>query len=118
MTQTGIYIHIPFCKQKCKYCDFTSFTNLESMWKEYVECILKEIENKAVQNREEFKNKIEDLIEVDTIYFGGGTPSILPEEYIEKILNKIRQCFNVSGKAEITLEVNPRYRKFSKIRKL
>ena len=95
MKELGIYVHIPFCKQKCKYCDFISFTNCDE---KYFESIIKEIENKRLDT----SNTV-----VSTIYIGGGTPSIVPPKFIEQILNKIKSKFNVSDKAEITIEINP-----------
>lgn len=91
----GIYIHIPFCKQKCYYCDFVSYANKECFTEKYIESLISEIE--SFQNDEV----------VDTIYIGGGTPSYINEKYIEKIINVIRKKFNVIEDAEITIEINP-----------
>lgn len=96
MKQIGIYIHIPFCKQKCYYCDFLSFSNCEDKVEKYVQALLKEIKN----------NKKED-VEVSTIYIGGGTPSIIDENYIEKIVKQIQENYLICKNAEITIEVNP-----------
>lgn len=98
MKNLGIYIHIPFCKRKCAYCDFVSFSNKQNLVDEYVETLKKEI-NKCKINKEEYL--------VDTIYFGGGTPSYIDSKYIIDILEVIRNRFNVSKDAEITIEVNP-----------
>ena len=100
MNQVGIYVHIPFCKQKCKYCDFTSFACMENKYDEYFKCLLQEITEKS----EELKNSD---IKIDTIYIGGGTPSIVSAEYIENIIKLITENFNVSKDVEITIEVNP-----------
>ena len=100
MNSVGIYIHIPFCKQKCKYCDFTSFACKEDIYDEYFKCLKKEISEKS----DELDN---ENIEIDTIYIGGGTPSIVPAEYIEDIINLIYEKYNVSKIAEITIEANP-----------
>ena len=100
MKSIGIYIHIPFCKQKCKYCDFTSFSCMEDKYDEYFKYLQQEITEKS----EELCN---EKIEIDTIYIGGGTPSIVPAEYIESIIKLISVKFNVSKNAEITIEVNP-----------
>ena len=100
MNSVGIYIHIPFCKQKCKYCDFTSFACKEDIYDEYFKCLKKEITEKS----DELDN---ENIEIDTIYIGGGTPSIVPAEYIEDIINLIYEKYNVSKIAEITIEANP-----------
>lgn len=116
MKEIGIYIHIPFCKQKCKYCDFVSFSDMEDNIEEYVNCILKEIKEFANENiyksideniKESTKENIGKEFKVNTIYFGGGTPSIIHEMYIEKILNHIKNNFNLSKECEITIEINP-----------
>lgn len=102
MKTVGIYVHVPFCKQKCKYCDFISFQNCENYFDDYFEYLKKEITEKANEINSENKK-----ILIDTIYFGGGTPSIVCEKYIEEVLNKIYEYYNVSENAEITVEVNP-----------
>lgn len=107
MKNIGIYVHIPFCKQKCKYCDFTSFSNKEEMWEDYFKCLLMEIEEKSKDYNVEIVNGIKQKIGVNTIYFGGGTPSFVDSKYIEKVLFKIKECFKVQKNAEITIEVNP-----------
>lgn len=96
MKNLGIYIHIPFCKQKCSYCDFISFAGKEECIQEYIESLKKEIENFEVSN-----------YEIDTIYIGGGTPSFIDSKNIIEILEIIRNKFNVKSNAEITIEVNP-----------
>lgn len=96
MKKIGIYIHIPFCKKKCKYCDFTSFDNCNEYIEEYMNALMKSIKY----------SKYESLT-VDTIYFGGGTPSIVEPKYIVETLNIIKSKFNVEESAEITIEVNP-----------
>ena len=92
----GIYIHIPFCKQRCRYCSFFSSTNEEKK-REYVDALCEELRMR--------KNYIES--NVDTIYIGGGTPSTLQKEDFEKIFSTIKENFNVKDGAEITLEANP-----------
>ena len=94
----GIYIHIPFCVRKCKYCDFLSGPADEKTQRAYVEMLLKEIE----QYGELLKTR-----QTDTIFFGGGTPSALPGEEIARIMEKIRSFGNVSEHAEISIEANP-----------
>lgn len=96
MKEIGIYVHIPFCKSKCYYCDFTSFANKETMICDYVECLIKEIKNKASSN-----------YCVKTIFIGGGTPSFIDFCYIEKIIETINKNYCVDKNAEITIEVNP-----------
>ena len=95
MENLGIYVHIPFCKKKCKYCDFISFSCFDEKEEEYVNCLIKEIENKKCSNV------------VSTIYIGGGTPSIIDSKNIIKILEAIFSNFNVLNDTEITIEVNP-----------
>ena len=100
----GLYIHIPFCKTKCLYCDFCSFVSKdEAKREEYVCALLREIEARGTK---------EYL--VDTIYFGGGTPSLLSVEQIDRILSRIRENFVVCEDVEVTLECNPSTRGTSK----
>lgn len=102
---TGIYIHIPFCKRKCPYCDFYSLDNQnEDIFSAYVSRLCEEAES--------YKGK---KISVDTIYFGGGTPSILSYSQIGTILNAVKDSFNVLENAEITLEANPSSVDFKKL---
>ena len=95
---SGIYIHIPFCKQACYYCNFHFSTSLRFK-NELVAALLKEI---GLQ-RANFKD--DEIIE--TIYFGGGTPSLCTKSELEGILGKIKSLYTVSPDAEITLEANP-----------
>lgn len=103
MEKVGIYVHIPFCKQKCKYCDFVSFNCANQKLDEYFCALNKEIDEKA----DELDNGNIKNIVIDTIYIGGGTPSIVPAEFIKQILNNIYSKFTVLENAEITIEVNP-----------
>ena len=93
----GIYIHIPFCKTHCSYCDFYSVTDNKNINK-IIDTICSELDLRKVYLEEE---------KIETIYFGGGTPSFIETEYLEKIINKIRALFIVSEDAEITVELNP-----------
>ena len=93
----GIYIHIPFCKQACFYCDFHFSTSLKKK-DELISCMQKEL----VLRKGELQNET-----IETIYFGGGTPSLLSTEEIQFILNTIKENFNVIENPEITLEANP-----------
>ena len=104
---SGIYIHIPFCKKACTYCDFHFSTSLKYV-DEMVDAICLEITKK--------KDRITD--QVGTIYFGGGTPSVLPAKHFEKIFNTITKNFSVSSDAEITIEANPDDLTASKIMEL
>lgn len=105
--QIGLYIHIPFCKQKCSYCDFCSYANKESFIKRYIQCVLKEIIEVGNNNKIDFENGKDDLFLVKTIYIGGGTPSLIDSKYIVQIIEDIKLNFKIDEKAEITIEVNP-----------
>ncbi|GLB47915.1 radical SAM family heme chaperone HemW [Neptunitalea lumnitzerae] len=94
---SGIYIHIPFCKQACHYCDFHFSTSLKKK-EEMVQALLTEIE----MRKDEFANQ-----EVATIYFGGGTPSILSVSEIEQLIQQVYTHYTVVDTPEITLEANP-----------
>lgn len=106
MKKIGIYIHIPFCKSKCNYCDFISYCNEQSLISDYIHCLEKEIEFKAMQIKE-FAKKNSEEINIDTIYIGGGTPSFIDYKYITRIVNNIKKYFVIDYDAEITIEVNP-----------
>lgn len=93
----GIYVHIPFCKKACHYCDF-HFTTTQY----YRDEIIKQLANEIEQR----KNYLTERT-LNTIYFGGGTPSILNEEELSLLMNSIHKNFSVAIKAEITLEANP-----------
>ncbi len=102
MKELGIYIHIPFCKQKCIYCDFISYVNKEEEIEEYIKYLIYEIEDVAKIIK---LNKKEIIIK--TIYIGGGTPSFIHEKYIAKIIECIFDNYKVRKDVEITIEVNP-----------
>ncbi|MHA7842736.1 MAG: radical SAM family heme chaperone HemW [Winogradskyella sp.] len=93
----GIYIHIPFCKQACHYCDFHFSTSMKKK-DELVNTLAKEIQLR----KDEFKN-----IEVQTIYFGGGTPSLLTNEELRLLIEEVYKNYEVTNNPEITLEANP-----------
>ncbi len=92
--EIGIYVHIPFCKKKCDYCDFISYCDKGMLISDYIESVIKEIESQNIQSK------------ITTVYIGGGTPSYIDSKYIIKILEKIKEK-NISEDAEITIEVNP-----------
>ena len=94
----GLYIHIPFCKSKCLYCDFYSLPNSEAQMDRYTAALLKHMEELAPYARGH---------SVDTVYFGGGTPSFLGTKRLSKLLSRIRKLYHVEKGAEITLEANP-----------
>ena len=101
----GVYLHIPFCKSRCSYCDFATdvYRNSEAVDR-YVAALCKEIDGFAVSNP---KSKIQNPKWVDTIYFGGGTPSLLSPLQVARILDAVRAMFDVAAEAEITMEMNP-----------
>ena len=94
----GIYIHVPFCRHKCTYCDFVSFPDKINYAEAYMACLYKELKMRG----EELKSYV-----FDTVYFGGGTPSYVPPKLIAGAMKQIKTCFNLSPDAEITLELNP-----------
>ena len=94
----SIYIHIPFCIKKCLYCDFLSFPASEGDKETYAAALLKEIETEA--------SRYEERV-VDTVFLGGGTPSILQTAHIEKIMDTLKNFYRFSTNPEITIEVNP-----------
>ena len=99
MKRGGIYIHIPFCTEKCIYCDFYSLPNQEHNIKPFIRSLSNEINIKS-------KNEDLDYI-VDTIFIGGGTPSLLSEYDLEEIISAISQSFNLDKLQEFTIEANP-----------
>ena len=102
----GLYIHIPFCKSKCKYCDFVSFSNKEHLVDRYINCIKYEIKDIGLSNLRDYTEGKDDLINLKTIYIGGGTPSAIDSKYIKEIIDVIMQNFQVDNNVEITLEIN------------
>ncbi len=95
----GIYIHIPFCRQACNYCNFHFSTSLHYK-NEFVAALLKEIQLQSAANYLQGQ-------QIETIYFGGGTPSLLSIDELQQILQALQQQFSISANAEITLEANP-----------
>ena len=104
----GIYLHIPFCKQACNYCDFHFSTSMK-MKVDFVKAIIQEIELR----KDVFANKF-----ISSIYFGGGTPSLLSKEELDMIFEKLYKSFKINADAEITLEANPDDLNFDKILQL
>ena len=99
MTKAGIYIHIPFCTLKCIYCDYYSMEKREGDMPHFVDMMTREIELTALNYHENWT--------FDTIFIGGGTPSLLEPKWLEKILNTLDRSFDISKVKEITLEANP-----------
>ncbi len=99
--RVGLYIHIPFCLHKCAYCDFCSAEQKEKMQKEaYIDALMSDIENTG-------KEVEDDGIIIDTIYVGGGTPTLLSKKEIELLTDMIYDSFKVTADAEFTFEANP-----------
>ena len=93
----GIYIHIPFCRQACHYCNFHFSTSLK-LQNDFLEALLKEIR---------IRRDYLSAERISTIYFGGGTPSLMPEQAIARVMNAIHEHFEVQDDAEVTFEANP-----------
>jgi len=104
----GIYLHIPFCKQACNYCDFHFSTSMK-MKADFVKALIQEIELR----KEVFDNEV-----ISSIYFGGGTPSLLSKEELDIIFETLYKSFTIDANAEITLEANPDDLTFEKISEL
>jgi len=99
MKTAGIYFHIPFCKNKCNYCDYYSLEKREKDIPGFVEMLMREIELSAHEHGKNWQ--------FDTIYFGGGSPALLTPNDVNNILNKLKHHFNISKNIELTLEINP-----------
>ncbi|AOT68536.1 radical SAM family heme chaperone HemW [Geosporobacter ferrireducens] len=98
MREIGLYIHIPFCKQKCAYCDFVSFEGRNTERDEYIAALVGELES--------WHNPLKDY-QVQTVFFGGGTPSLLSIPQLDFILEGIHRYFKLKASPEITIEANP-----------
>ena len=109
MLQTGVYLHIPFCRSRCSYCDFATdvYKNAEIV-ESYVDALAEEVSGFRFEVKEKFKIQNSKFkIQIDTIYFGGGTPSLLSARQLETILKSVHEVFSVTNDAEITMEMNP-----------
>ena len=104
----GIYLHIPFCKQACNYCDFHFSTSMKTKV-DFVQAIIQEIELRKCVFANEF---------ISSVYFGGGTPSLLSKEELDTIFEKLYKSFTIDADAEITLEANPDDLTFEKLQQL
>src|SRR5918911_2308509 len=98
MKPAGVYIHIPFCRARCSYCDFATGAYESALVERYIRAVAQEIRS--------FRATEESPV-ADTIYFGGGTPSLLKPEQVEHILEAVRERFHISSDAEVTMEMNP-----------
>ncbi len=96
MTAAGLYLHIPFCSSRCSYCDFATGLYQQELAARYVHALVADIRSSCYCGEE-----------IDTIYFGGGTPSLLAPSQLELILKTIYDCFKLESRSEITLEINP-----------
>jgi oxygen-independent coproporphyrinogen-3 oxidase len=103
MNRAGIYIHIPFCRARCSYCDFATGAYEGALAEAYVRALAREIE--AFGSVE--ASPVKESVAVDTIYFGGGTPSLLTPAQVSHVLDAVGRRFRVEASAEITLEMNP-----------
>lgn len=107
MKHSGMYIHIPFCKRKCSYCDFYSYENKEDKIPTYIKYLKQELKEVGEGIKEDAKTKQNDDVTIDTIYIGGGTPSYIDSAYIKDMLDLIKKYYIVLDNAEITIEINP-----------
>ena len=98
MKPLAIYIHVPFCVRKCAYCDFASFAGRQDVWKKYFDALLGEMDS--------WKDKLRTC-EVRSVFFGGGTPSLVPAEYIASVMARLKSHALFAPDCEITLEANP-----------
>jgi len=102
----GLYIHIPFCKSKCHYCDFNSFAGKDELALPYFEAMKKEIR--------QYSDKLKDC-SIKTVFIGGGTPSYVEACHIYEVVNIINQSFNIEYGAEVSIEANPGTLSFEKL---
>jgi oxygen-independent coproporphyrinogen III oxidase len=96
MTSSALYIHFPFCKKKCSYCDFVSYAKAPSL--SYIDDLIRNIE----LQKDQVKN-----LNFDTIFLGGGTPGLVPAAWLENLFNKIHKHISIAARAEISIEANP-----------
>lgn len=94
----ALYLHIPFCAAKCAYCDFASYPGREDVWEEYTNLLSGELRA--------WKEELSEY-EAATVFFGGGTPSLIPAEKIARLMDNVRSCVDVRADAEVTIESNP-----------
>lgn len=108
MKRLGLYVHFPYCLHKCSYCDFYSVTDHNTII-DYIDALMLQCADYA---------PAAEPYAVDSIFFGGGTPSIIPEKYMHEFIDSVYENFNVSLNAEFTIEVNPATVKLSQLKKL
>jgi oxygen-independent coproporphyrinogen-3 oxidase len=102
-SRAGIYIHIPFCERKCTYCNFNTTDFFEDLAERYIDALNREI----IYWGDKLMLRSGDRACVDTIYFGGGTPSIVDADQLAKLIVTCRAVFDVTRDCEVTIEVNP-----------
>lgn len=107
MKHVGMYIHIPFCKKKCDYCDFSSCDNKINQIPTYIKYLKQEIQDVGEGIKLDAQEGLNDWVTIDTIYIGGGTPSFIDSKYIQEILETVKQYFVLDENVEITIEMNP-----------
>jgi len=96
----GIYLHIPFCRRRCKYCDFITYAGKDELMPGYYAALISELRHQA--------NTLQDLpSQVDTVFFGGGTPSLFKAEWIKDLIDNIHKEYGLAKDVEISLEANP-----------
>src|SRR5215213_9853471 len=105
MSQAGLYLHVPFCRSRCSYCDFATGLYQSELADDYVRALIEEIRLSHALG-----------VNVDTIYFGGGTPSLLDPSQLDRILAMVYLQFRIDAAPEITLEINPGSITVSKLR--
>lgn len=99
MTDTSVYLHIPFCVHRCAYCDFNTYAGQEALIPTYMDALIREIEMVAALQPHP--------VPVHTIFFGGGTPSLVPTRHLAAVMDALRHAFTLTGNLEATLEANP-----------
>jgi len=99
MLPYSLYLHIPFCRHRCAYCDFNTYAGLDELIPEYTRALCREMAYSAATSGER--------LGAHSVFFGGGTPSLLPVDSLEAILGSLDQSFVLAGDLELTLEANP-----------
>jgi len=107
MSPTSIYLHIPFCKHRCAYCDFNTYAGQEDSIPDYVNALIREIDYVASQQANYSTSEPDGCTAIHTVFFGGGTPSLLSGSQFDAILKALRAAFALSADAEISIEANP-----------
>lgn len=95
-TDYSLYVHVPFCLHRCSYCDFNTYAGVSELIPDYIEAVLKEIRTVVASNH--------GTLKIKSLYFGGGTPSLLPPRLIHKVIASVQSYFKVLPQVEITIE--------------